>query len=337
MTRKTQVLFTCDVECSLGNKGTFIRPVFCPKSVDEWIWGRFENEAREWGIELLMDQLDQKGMKGTFYVSALEKHFHGPDALEKVVQRIEERGHEVGVHIHCAWKGFDTGDRHYDMTSGYHLKDSIGDYDESIQRELLEEAVDLIRKWTGLMPRSFRAGNFGANRKTLKVLSDIGIATDSSSNGATGSLRELGTQNNPICVENLVEVPATTFYAIKKPRSIVRFVDPTNMTYKEVRSVLERVVEEGISTLVIVTHSFQYVAPGHVKNARVAPRPHLVRRVDRMLNLLAQDSRFESCAMRDLVDMDEKVVFGRDRVPANPAWMTAVRLIQSFSDGIQTI
>lgn len=334
MSSKVQVLFTCDVECSLGNCGTFAHPIFRPWPVDTWMWGQLGGAAQRWGVELLMDQLDRRGMKGTFYVSALEKHFHGEDALAEVVRKIEERGHEAGVHIHCAWKGFDTVDRRYDLTAGFHLRDSIGEYDEAEQRELLEEAVDCIRRWAGREPTSFRAGNFGADHRTLKLLSELGIATDSSCNAATGSLGDLGTTNSIIESEGLLEVPATTFEALEKPRRVVRFVDPTNMTLEEARRVFDQLADHDVSTLVLVTHSFQYVAPGHVRNAKLGPRPHIVERVDAILDILAEDSRFEPATMRSLAAKKSKYLGSGDGQPRIPAWITAARLLQSSADAV---
>ena len=76
------------------------------------------------------------------------------------------------------------------------------------------------------------------------------------------------------------EIPATAFEAVARPRRLVRFVDPSNRTLDEARRVFDQVATMGIATLVLVTHSFQYISPGHVPGERVAPAPHVVERVE---------------------------------------------------------
>lgn len=325
---------TCDVECSLGNSGTFDYPIFRPWPVDAWIWGKVGGSSQEWGIGRLMDQLERRAMKGTFYLSALQHRVHGEAAMAEVARGIEDRGHEAAVHVHCAWRGF--GDeRGYDLSGGFHLHDSIGDHDEATQRELLGEAVDCLQRWTGHLPASFRAGNFGADRVTLRILAELGLRTDSSRNAAVGALDDLGTLNAPLEAEGLLEVPCTVFEALSKPKRVIRFVDPTNMTVAEARQVFDQVAQMGISTLVLVTHSFQYLAPGHVPNASFRPRPSLVRRVDQILDLLADDPRFESCTMEQLGALEPDRLRPTDDLPLSTTGITAIRLVQSALDRLR--
>lgn len=329
--RQTLVLFTCDVECSIGNSGTREHPIFRPWPVDTWIWGKLGGSARDFGIGLLMEQLERVGAVGTFYVSALERHFHGDEALAHVAQEIERRGHEAGVHIHCAWEGFH-GSRRYELSAGYHLKDSIADHSEDEQRRLLTDAAESLERWTGRAPKSFRAGNFGADLSTLRVLAELGLTNDSSRNAAIGALDEAETINRAREVEGLLEIPATTFEAARRPRRLLRFVDPSNMTVDEARRVFDQVASLDIGTLVLVTHSFQYVSPGHVAGERVAPHEAVVERVDRILDMLAEDERFRFVTARDAAELERGEVCRGEGIPETPGWLTALRLAQASTD-----
>ena len=315
--KPVKVLFTCDVECLLGNSGNASFPIYRPWPVETMIWGRIDGLDKEWGIPLLMDQLECRGMRGTFYVSALQRTFHGDEALAEVARSIENRGHEAGVHVHCAWKGFSqTGQ--YDRSKNLHKKDSINQHDETTQRELLKEAIDCLKKWVGKQPVSFRAGNFGANQTTLRLLSQLGIKTDSSRNAATGSLNSLGIYNMVVNTEDILEIPVTTFEALRRPFRKLRFIDPSNITITEAKNIFEQIATMGIETLVLVTHSFQYI----------------VERVDRILDILATDPRFESYTMRDLAVVEPNKESRKDGLPSIPWWMSAAGLIQSTCDGL---
>ena len=81
---RTLAIFTCDVECSIGNSGSREHPIFRPWPIETWIWGRLGGESPKWGIELIMDQLEERGARGTFYISALERRFHGDEQVAEV-------------------------------------------------------------------------------------------------------------------------------------------------------------------------------------------------------------------------------------------------------------
>jgi peptidoglycan/xylan/chitin deacetylase (PgdA/CDA1 family) len=47
-----------------------------------------------------MDVLDAHGMKAVFFVESLFPCVLGPERLREIVQMVQERGHEVQVHLH---------------------------------------------------------------------------------------------------------------------------------------------------------------------------------------------------------------------------------------------
>lgn len=324
----TKVLVTCDVECFLGHTAR-TPPLFRPWPIDACIYGRHGNES--WGIERQMDQLEARDMRGTFYLSALQHRFYGEDAMAEVARRIGDRGHEVAVHTHCAWAGFRPGGRYQ---PGFEDSDSLCDHTEDSQRRLLAESIDCIERWSGQAAVSFRAGNFGADQTTLRLLSEMGVKTDSSRNRARGFLDELPTLNAPITAFGLLEVPVTHWRALRAPGvDYRRFVDPSNMTHGEATRVFDAIADAGVQTLVLVIHSFQYVLPGHVDRRSYRPRPKIVGRVDAILDYLHRDERFVPATMSELAEAPDSVIGGADVVPRVPAWLTASRLLQSWRDG----
>jgi len=73
--RPIYVLFTVDVESRDGG------------GPDRDIWGRLEGEPEEHGIGRMMDILDSRGAKGTFFVNVYEAPVSGHEAMAEVCRR----------------------------------------------------------------------------------------------------------------------------------------------------------------------------------------------------------------------------------------------------------
>ena len=73
--------------------------------VDEMIFGDYGTGARG-GIGLHMDLLERYGFRGSFFVDVLMEYQFGREGLERTIDAILSRGHEVQLHVHdshLAW------------------------------------------------------------------------------------------------------------------------------------------------------------------------------------------------------------------------------------------
>ena len=61
-----------------------------------------------------------------------------------------------------------------------------------------------------------------------------------------------------------------------------------------------------------------------------------MERVNRILDLIARDSRFEACTMAEAAGRADELTGRGDGLPSNPPWMTAARVLQSARDVVPT-
>jgi len=112
----------------------------------------------DYAIPRILDFLDKKNLKITFFIVAQDAAFHHN---RKVLKEIVDRGHDIGSHTfhHDPWLHLYT--------------------EEQIDREL-ELAEQHITKVTGVKPVGFRGPGFSFSSNVLKVLAKRGYMYDAS-------------------------------------------------------------------------------------------------------------------------------------------------------------
>lgn len=187
-----KVIYTIDVE---GHDGS--------NPFETLVWGNYDNSSGQ-GIDKIMDLSDQFNIKALFFVDFAAAWDYGEEILDKVVNHILERGHDVGVHIHPD---------HIDPLK----RRFLWEYSYEEQYDIILKCTQLYKKITGFMPKSFRAGRYSANNDTLSILSNIGYKYDFSEfygqkwckiNPPIASVL-------PVKSGKLVEIPVTSFKSFK--------------------------------------------------------------------------------------------------------------------------
>jgi peptidoglycan/xylan/chitin deacetylase (PgdA/CDA1 family) len=178
----TYVAFTVDVDRdanmpSHGKVGGVSRPIGGDHTP------RFSSSAR--GLEILVDLLDEIGLRGTFFLEArtaseISKEISIKDLLAK---------HEIACH------GFE----HEDLTG----KDTGIPLSKDDIYFIMENANDTLEQVTGRKPIGFRAPYLNVGEDVLDVVHEVGFEYDSS---LTGDLSDHPV--SPWLLPNeLVEVP----------------------------------------------------------------------------------------------------------------------------------
>ena len=93
---RTSVLITIDTEFSLG--GYLANPDNKPVPADKCIYCRIGESV--YGISFIMDILETNGLKGVFFLESESRFYFGEDVLVNIMAQIQQRGHEVQLHIH---------------------------------------------------------------------------------------------------------------------------------------------------------------------------------------------------------------------------------------------
>jgi peptidoglycan/xylan/chitin deacetylase (PgdA/CDA1 family) len=123
---------------------------------------------REDGLGEILAVLGEHGIAATFFVDVCEVHTWGHPFIRTVMRRIMDAGHDLQLHVHPHHQSKDN--------SKWHLSQ----YSAQEQEDILRSAVDTFTELAGHRPSAFRAGGFGANDDTLRILEKCGLQIDSS-------------------------------------------------------------------------------------------------------------------------------------------------------------
>jgi hypothetical protein len=206
------LVFTVDTECSVLRQP---RPD-PDRVVDELIFGDF-GDGRPAGIGLHMDLLERFGFRGCFFVDVLMEFEHGQAALERTVEAILSRGHEVELHIHPEHLQ-DSADPRVER-AGAGLHGGRVWEDRELFRRLMELSIELFEQRVGRPPVAYRAGAYRVSDVQLAVLAELGIRIDSSIqpyfNSRVSDWMRMRTQ--PFRVGEVLEAPPTYVVLDERP------------------------------------------------------------------------------------------------------------------------
>ncbi len=106
-------------------------------------------------VPRILEMLDRRGLPATFFVPAITAR-QFPESVQAIVQG----GHEIGCH----------GDRH----------EHIADKSREREQEILRRSIDTLSEISGQAPVGYRAPGWAISVNTIALLSEAGIAYDSS-------------------------------------------------------------------------------------------------------------------------------------------------------------
>ncbi len=243
----TQVFITIDTELSaaLYQQGAnaddnFARSITCDS----------------YGVGWQLDQLDAHGLTGVFFVDPMPALVYGVDVIARIVAPIVARGHEAQLHLHPEWLAWATA-QPVDERRGR----SIGDFNYDDQVTLITLARQLLVDAGAPPPVAFRAGNYGANDDTLRVLASLGIKCDSSFNPTyIGDPCQIGLgpdQVDPIKRLGVLEIPVS---AIEDRPGHLRHAQVCALSAREMADALNHAADTRRPAFTVVTHSFEMMS-----------------------------------------------------------------------------
>jgi hypothetical protein len=192
--------FTIDTEASVARQ----RDPDPERTVDNLIFGDWGG-GEQHGIGLHMDLLEHCGYRGCFFVDVLLEYQFGQAALERVIEAIEARGHEVQLHVHPEHLAR-SDDQSIRSLAGNLLRKTTDEF-----RSVMELAVNLFERRTGRPPIAYRAGGYRITDDHFQVLEEFDIAIDASVNIQWHSQVAdwMKTRTQPYWVGNVLELPLT--------------------------------------------------------------------------------------------------------------------------------
>ncbi len=162
-------MFTIDTEANLR----LMRRPDRAGAVEHQIFGR--SGGRELGIGLIMDQLDRRGIRGTFFLDILMEYQFGRAALERTIEAIAARGHDIQLHVHPSPHLAYAADETLFDACRILTQDSAP---EQFAR-VLGLAVELFERRVGKAPIAFRNGAYHIHDSYFELFRTAGLRYDS--------------------------------------------------------------------------------------------------------------------------------------------------------------
>jgi len=201
------------------------------------------------GVNYIMDELEKRDMHGVFFTNIYEhNNFHNEyeNYMEKLVKRISQRGHEVGLHDHKNVKIYRETYLNYESVS-----------------DIISYGTDFIKRHTGKEPVSYRGGAYRCSDVLLKVLSDKSYKVDASYyvthpiNGGRNINTVYHSFNQVTKIENLLEFPIINCF---NDKGQLKKFDINWLDYKELVDITEQMKKrDGFNAASLIFHSFSFI------------------------------------------------------------------------------
>ncbi len=280
---KTAVVLSVDVEFSIA--GCFADPRLDPAG-DEVV--RCPIDGRSHGIGFLTETLERHGLRGTFFVEAMQSHFFGDSPMGSIARELHDGGHDVQLHIHPCWRTFADPDWRERVLAAP-PNDAMAGRPVAEATELINEGLAIVERWGVPRPIAFRSGSLSADRPLyraihaagLRLASNLGIAVYPP---ADPSLHLTGGRH---WIEEVLEVPILTYDDAR----LGGWRHRKNLTvcgcsFGEMRSLLESARRERVDTVVLLTHPFEF-AKHDTRFTSLRPNRVNQRRFDALCAFLA--------------------------------------------------
>jgi peptidoglycan/xylan/chitin deacetylase (PgdA/CDA1 family) len=271
-----------------------------------------EGIGEEYGAYGVLEILDRNGLKATWFINVYEAHRHeDPTTVERLVKTIDEHGHEVALHTHPS--------QDLDFYSR-----PLYWFNAEQQKEILGYGADLIEKWTGKSPVSFRAGGYVLNDETFEALEALGFRVDSSVFFSSPNNRITPFTVNAVRRRGgIIEVPVTYVPRVQSDGYIEhRKFDVNWLTGYELDQVVDRVSEFGIGQAMFMMHSFSFIDKASLKEDDpgtdralyrsaplrsrfveiYGPKPELRDRFEGFADSISRDERVEVKTLASAID-----------------------------------
>ena len=301
------VYITVDTECSLG--GAWENSNWKPVGPDRAVLGQIDSKV--YGVPLIMDILEENGLRGTFFTEVLVNDLLPDSELAAAYSPIRERGHDVQLHLHPVF-------HYYHLVTQGRMRredlpdrmDLIGGLPLNIQIELLKKGCTIFRSIFGSLPIAFRAGVYGASMITLDALKEVGISYDSSFNAAylddSCLMGPKKPTNMPWQTRGVWEIPVTTFETGGGSMRGLKPLEVSAVCLWELQDVLKQAESLGQDTVTVMLHSFAFLKRADSQFRKMRPDRLVIRRFRKFCNFLrSNQDRFRVRTFSEIPELSQ--------------------------------
>ena len=275
---RLRVYFTVDTETSIGGAWDNAGP---PLPLKNTVFG--ENQSGTFGIPLIMDILEERGFRATFFIEVFCSYHLGLEPVAAVFDDIQKRGHDAQLHLHPVHRFY----WEYTQGGARREQDLLFQFSADEQYQLVKDGVALFRQLSGKSPRAFRAGCYGASETTLAALREAGVPIDSSYNlsflDKTCGFRSRPL-NAPQVLEGVHEFPVTNF-SVGRPGSY-KPLEISAVSVAEILATIRSLQNTDCRDVVLVFHSFSFLKRRGVRFEKARPDRIVIQRFKRLCSEL---------------------------------------------------
>jgi hypothetical protein len=309
------VFFTVDVEIWCG--GWHDIDARFPAAFQKYIYGKTPHG--EYGLRYQLQQLQEYGLSGVFFVEPLFATRFGLEPLTEIIGLIKEYGQEVQEHLHTEW----VSESHIPLIEHASPKRQfLRQFSVEEQTALICAGKDLIERAGGGQANAFRAGSFGFNRASLSALAANNIAFDSSYNatmfGPDSGVAPGRKLFEPIACDGIAEYPMTVF---EDGTGKQRHVQLGACSSQEIEGLLWQALASGRKAFVMLSHNFELL-----NATRDQPDWIMVRRFSALCRFLEKNK--DSFRTRGFHGLQPDVVSAQPLPLTSPLWKTGHRMVQ---------
>lgn len=310
--------------------GAWDNPAVRPVTPAHGVLG--QGNGRCYGTPLIMDVLEQNGLRGTFFLEAFAAYNVGEAELGAAYRQIVERGHDVQLHLHPVHYYYSQVQRgvisREQVVPAPPECDILAAYPREQQRALLQDGVRLFQQLVGRRPSAFRAGSYGASLTTLEVLAEIGIRCDTSYNaayvGQSCRFEPGPPRNRPWWQNGVWEIPVTNFSTGAGKYRGLKPLEVSAVSSWEMCHVLEEAERAGLGTATIMLHSFGLLKKRDLQYRGIGPDRVVIGRLRNLCRFLAaHPDRFRVVTFSDAFEL----MGTADELPHMGVFMPALRKV----------
>jgi peptidoglycan/xylan/chitin deacetylase (PgdA/CDA1 family) len=255
---RLKVCITIDTEFSIS--GAFSNPGrYLP--VDKQVVYCNVNGRSE-GLGFILRAFEETGIKGTFFVEALNRAYFGNGPMEGVVNDILVSGHDVQLHIHPVWSQVFSSSGWQSKLDETKPNDSVLTRSQDQLESLFGEGADILESWCGYRPLALRTGNLHVNRNVYKAMSGVGMFV--SSNIGRGVYEpvdaELRVSHGCRLIEGVYEYPVTSYVGLHLPSiKELKSLTIAGSSFSEAKYLIDVAYKKGIGSVVLLTHPSEFI------------------------------------------------------------------------------
>jgi len=295
---KTEIYITIDTEFSIA--GHFDDPEKYAPLAEPVVSCKVNGEDN--GLGYILKIFEKYSVKGTFFVECANYYYFGDSPMKKIVEQINASGHDIQLHIHPVWLSFNknpgvvTFPRNDDCTGR--------SYDEL--KAGVTACIEIFQKWVGRRPMAVRTGSLRVDENVYKVLYDLGVPM--ASNIALGiympDSRNLHHFSGRHIIDGVHEISVFSYedtnFGIAKN---IKSLQITSCSWPEMKYLLIKARELGITNIVILTHPFEFVKKSDFQYTRLRKNRVNQNRLENLCEFVKANNRdFEFKTFTDLYE-----------------------------------